>query len=229
MGSDFQRARTPEHKEERRAQLLDTAAEFLAAGGPLHDLGLNELARRAGMAKSNVYRYFESREALLLELLERAFAQSFQLFMERAAPRAPLSLDVFAQHFAGALAQQPLLGQLTSALPSVLEHNLSKEAIRSFKLGALAFLREVAAGCHELCPALTAEQHLDLLAHALILITGLWPHAHPAQVVRELVQEPELAPFAHDYAPDLERAVRLYARGLLAEAEDLNRAVRASE
>jgi AcrR family transcriptional regulator len=219
MGSEFQRARRPEHKEERRAQLLDTAAEFLTAGGPLHELGLNELARRAGMAKSNVYRYFESREALLLELLERAYADGFDRFQERAAKEAPLTLDRFAHHFAGALADEPLLGQLTSALPSVLEHNLSKEAIRTFKLGAIEFLRQVASACQELCPRLTLEQHLDVLSHTLVLITGLWPHAHPAPLVLELVREPELRSFAHDYAHDLERALRLYARGLLDEAQ----------
>lgn len=220
MGSDFQRARRPEHKEERRAQLLDTAAEFLTAGGALHELGLSELARRAGMAKSNVYRYFESREALLLELLERAYAQCFDRLQERAVREAPLTLERFTHHFAGALSEQPLLGQLTSALPSVLEHNLSKEAIRTFKASAIEFLHRAATGNRALCPTLTPAQHLDLLGHALLLITGLWPHAHPAPVVLELVQEPELTLFAHDYACDLERALRLYAKGVLAEARD---------
>jgi len=221
MSGEFQRARRPEHKEERRAQLLETAAEFLIGGGSLHDLGLSELARRAGMAKSNVYRYFESREALLLELLQRSFVQSFQRFGQTAAAHGvPLALGPFVQLFATTLATEPLLGQLTSALPSVLEHNLSKDAIRSFKQSSLAFLERAAEALHEVCPDLSAAQHLDLLSHSLVVITGLWPHAHPAPVVTELVREPDLTAFAHDYLPDLERALRRYARGLLAEAAD---------
>src|ERR1700742_2928047 len=36
---------------------------------PVADVTLNELSRRVGLAKSNVLRYFESREAVLLDLL----------------------------------------------------------------------------------------------------------------------------------------------------------------
>jgi len=219
MSGEFQRARRPEHKEERRAQLIETAAHFLAGGGPLQELGLSELARRAGMAKSNVYRYFESREALLLELLQRSFVSCFQRFGAAAADLGPpLSLGPFVRLFARTLAAEPLLGQLTSALPSVLEHNLSKEAIRTFKQSSLTFLRSAADQLHALCPTLSSAQHLELLSHTLVLITGLWPHAHPAPVVAELVREPELAAFAHDYERDLESGLLRYALGLVAES-----------
>src|ERR1700761_8818821 len=36
---------------------------------PVADVTLTELSRRVGLAKSNVLRYFESREAVLLDLL----------------------------------------------------------------------------------------------------------------------------------------------------------------
>ena len=220
MGARFLRARRPEQKEERRAQLLDTAAEFLVQGGSLHELGLSELARRAGMAKSNVYRYFESREALLLELLQLAFGTCFERLSAEAESVAPLSIEPFVQLFARSLSAEPLLGPLTTALPSVLEHNLSKDTIRTFKLSSLQFLRQAAQGLHQICPTLSTQQHQELLSHMLILVAGLWPHAHPAPVVAELVQEPELHAFAHDFPRDLERALLVYARGLLAETPE---------
>lgn len=172
------------------------------------------------MAKSNVYRYFESREALLLELLQRAYGKCFERFTSEAAVLAPLPVEAFIKAFARALAEEPLLGQLTSALPSVLEHNLSKDAIRTFKTSSLAFLRQASDALHLLCPTLSPAQHWELLSHTLVLLGGLWPHAHPAPVVAELVQEPELVAFAHDYVPDLERALYVYTLGLLAESSD---------
>jgi len=223
MGVSFRRARRPEHKEERRAQLLDAAADFLDAGGPLHELGLSELARRAGMAKSNVYRYFESREALLLELLQRAFQGAFERLRGLAGARAPLPLDSFVRLFSLALAGEPLLGQLTSALPSVLEHNLSKDTIRGFKQSSLEFLTGASHEFHGLCPTLTAAEHFDLIGHTLVLITGLWPHAHPAPVVAEVVREPALTAFAHDFPRDLERSLRRYAQGLIVDRESATR------
>src|SRR5580698_3875786 len=67
----FQRARSEEQREVRRRAILDTAAAMLAEM-PVAEVSLNELSRRVGLAKSNVLRYFESREAVLLELLDHA-------------------------------------------------------------------------------------------------------------------------------------------------------------
>src|ERR1700733_7845369 len=67
----FQRARNAEQREARRRAILDTAAAMLAEM-PVAQVSLNELSRRAGLAKSNVLRYFESREAVLLALLDSA-------------------------------------------------------------------------------------------------------------------------------------------------------------
>src|SRR6201994_2775570 len=64
----FQRARSAEQREVRRRAILDTAAAMLSEM-PVSEVTLNELSRRVGLAKSNVLRYFESREAVLLELL----------------------------------------------------------------------------------------------------------------------------------------------------------------
>src|SRR5580704_8920964 len=64
----FQRARSEEQREARRRAILNTAAAMLAEM-PVAEVTLNELSRRVGLAKSNVLRYFESREAVLLDLL----------------------------------------------------------------------------------------------------------------------------------------------------------------
>ena len=68
----FQRARSEEQREARRQAILAAAAAMLAEM-PVAEVSLNELSRRAGLAKSNVLRYFESREAVLLELLDAAW------------------------------------------------------------------------------------------------------------------------------------------------------------
>src|SRR3954452_23803247 len=69
----FQRARSAEQRAERRQTILATAAAMLTEM-PVADLSLNELSRRVGLAKSNVLRYYESREAVLLELLVHELA-----------------------------------------------------------------------------------------------------------------------------------------------------------
>jgi hypothetical protein len=71
--------------------LLRTARENLKQGGTLDELGLNELARQTGMAKSNVYRYFESREALLLDLLWEEWTSWFLGIQKQINSQDPTS------------------------------------------------------------------------------------------------------------------------------------------
>ena len=85
----FQRARSEEQREARRQAILGAAAAMLAEM-PVAEVTLNELSRRAGLAKSNVLRYFESREAVLLELLDSAWQDWLaQLDAELAAAVVP--------------------------------------------------------------------------------------------------------------------------------------------
>ena len=92
----FQRARSEEQRAARRQAILGAAAAMLAEM-PAAEVTLNELSRRAGLAKSNVLRYFESREAVLLELLDSAW-QDWLVQLDKelaaaieAATRSPLA------------------------------------------------------------------------------------------------------------------------------------------
>jgi AcrR family transcriptional regulator len=69
-GATFQRARRPEQREARRQAILDVAEAMLARDAT-SEISLREISRRVGLATSNVLRYFESREAIFLELLAR--------------------------------------------------------------------------------------------------------------------------------------------------------------
>ena len=51
--NDWQRARKPEQKEERREAILAAAGRLLDAEG-LEGTGLNAIAREAGISKANV-------------------------------------------------------------------------------------------------------------------------------------------------------------------------------
>jgi AcrR family transcriptional regulator len=66
--SGYQRARRPEQKAQRRATIL-AAARALAAQRPVREISLGDIAREVDLAKSNLLRYFESREEIFMTLL----------------------------------------------------------------------------------------------------------------------------------------------------------------
>ncbi|KUL70979.1 MULTISPECIES: TetR/AcrR family transcriptional regulator [unclassified Streptomyces] len=141
----FQRARSEEQRQARRRAILDTAAAMLDEM-PVAELSLNELSRRVGLAKSNVLRYFESREAVLLELLddflgcwitelERELAEGVDAHAP-AEVRAAQLADVLSR----SLADRTVLCDLFGAQGGVLERNVSVEVVKRHKRASLARL-----------------------------------------------------------------------------------------
>lgn len=113
---------------------------------PVADLSLNELSRRVGLAKSNVLRYFESREAVLLELLDDFMGSWLDDLGEKLvtgieAQAAPeVRAAQLAEILSESLAQRVVLCDLFGAQGGVLEHNVSVEVVKRHKRASLARL-----------------------------------------------------------------------------------------
>jgi len=210
----FQRARRPEQKEERRQHLLDTARTALHGGMELSELGLNELARQAQMTKSNVYRYFENREELLLALLEEESAQWSAELSDRLAAAAPVTPEQIAREFASASMAYPLMCRLFSILPSIIERNVSPERLTQFKRNSLALMAGVAEQLHRLAPVLPVTAYVEFLRLAIALMIGLWPLGCPAAALAGVLALPDLQPLRYDFEADLGTGLMLVLRGL---------------
>ena len=89
--NDFQRARTDEQRAARRDAILDVARRLVVDEGVAH-VSLNEIAREVGLAKSNVLRYFETREAILLTLLGTEYQEWVATVAAHSAVKTPAKL-----------------------------------------------------------------------------------------------------------------------------------------
>lgn len=214
----FQRARRPEQKEERRQHLLDTAKTILIEGLDVHEMSLNELARRAEMTKSNVYRYFENREELLLALLEeQSYLWQRELHGRLAAETGRAStLEWVADTIADVTVSRPLMCRLLSVLPSVIEHNVSPERLAEFKRGVVAMQGALAQELHRHQPKIAAARFLDFLRLAIPLLVGLWPFSQPAAALAGVLALPDLKSVRYSFRPDLASGLLLLLRGLKA-------------
>lgn len=217
MSEHFLRARKPEEKERRSKHLLVTARALLEKDSDLNKLSLNDIARTAGMAKANVYRYFETREALLLELLWTEWQDWFAEFQKKWMLQSTRSMDLkgLIALFAETIAGKPLLCSLTAALPAVLEVNLSAEKVKEFKINSLHFFGEIAVHFEACCPELTSQEYATLLQDTITFIVGLYPFASPNETVARVLLHPELSFFRRDFRGELERYLIAVANGYL--------------
>jgi AcrR family transcriptional regulator len=216
----FARARRPGEKEARRTAILEAAARLLEAK-PLHDIGLNAIAQEAGLSKPNLYRYFESREEILLELFLQdlgGFADEVQAGMAEIAPVGDGAAPAVATVLARAYARRPRLCLFLGAISSVLEYNVSTDVVVAVKRTSLALAERVAGAVARALPFLSLEQCLWLNNAVALFVAGLWPPANPAPVVREVLERPDFEGLRPDFRRDLERLIVTLVAGMRASA-----------
>jgi AcrR family transcriptional regulator len=146
------RARTATEKLTRRRVLLQAAqVQFCERG--FEGFSMAELARQAGVAKGTLYLYFETREEVLLTLYCDAL-DTWQASLVRTVP-PKCSHAAFADAFYAAAHADALFLPLMSRLDSVIEHNVSIDALVDAKR--------------------TMRQHLETMSRALAPRLGLAP------------------------------------------------------
>ena len=175
----FQRARRPEQVAARRAAILTAAAEMLAER-QVADISLRELAGRVGLAKSNVLRYFDSREAIFLEVLDRtwtAWLDELDLDPGRSRTRHARETRV-ATAIAASLTAEPLLCDLFAAMASVLERNISLDVARDFKRRFTANTGRLAGLVRAAVPVLDDAAATHFAGAVVVLVAGLRAARH---------------------------------------------------
>jgi len=210
----WQRARRPEQKEVRREAILEATALLLDAGG-LEATGLNAIAREAGISKANIYRYFETREAILLQLLlDEVFEWAEALRARLQVFAGTGDVDAIARAFADTIADRRRFCVLLAALATVLEHNVSEATVISFKRHFLAGVSPVSSALSAAMPALAPAKALEALSMLMVTASGAWPHSNPSPVVGAALRLPEFAPMRLDFHETMQSHAAALLRGL---------------
>ncbi|PXY22817.1 TetR/AcrR family transcriptional regulator [Prauserella muralis] len=206
--STFVRARRPEHKQQRREAILAAARELAAESG-VRNVSLGDIARAVGIAKSNVVRYFGTREEIYLELVldcGREWADDV---------RRRLPDDGVVDALARAFDEHPLLCDLLSHSATSFEHNVSVEAAATFKRTLLVQLRELSAAIAEASAELTESEAQEVVTAAAGLATALYPAANPPPTLVEVyARNPDLAGAHVAFLPAMTRAISALVAGL---------------
>lgn len=154
-----------------------------------------------GLAKPNVLRYFESREAVLLELLDH-FLQEWltELAGELAAgidedlPMAERAAGV-SEILSRSLSGRLVLCDLFGAQGRVLEHNVSVEVVTRYKRASLERLTTLTALIRRYLPELGENATLFSL-QTMVMVGALSAYSTPPPSLRAAYEaEPDLARF----------------------------------
>jgi AcrR family transcriptional regulator len=211
----FLRARRPEQKQQRQEAILGAARELALSDG-VRGVSLAGIAARAGIDKSALLRYFETREQIFLELTAREWGPWVAALHDGLDGATPGSAGLVAEVVARSFADRPLFCDLLAHTPLNLERNVSPENVRGYKLISLASVDAAAAIVHRALPDLTGDECGEFIAALASLAGSVWQMANPVPALAELfASDPALGLACIDLEPRLRRTADIVLAGLI--------------
>jgi AcrR family transcriptional regulator len=207
----FLRARRPEHKQQRREAILAAARELARASG-VRTVSLGAVAEAVGLAKSNIIRYFGTREEIYLELLTEEWRQWAEAASTRLHDAGDTAEAMAA--LAETIVDRPLFCDLLSHASTSLEQNVSVPAARTFKHAVHDLLTEMGTEVAR-ATELTESEGRELVAAASGLAGMFYPAANPPSALAQVyAEDPELAASRPALPTTLIRMLSALAAGL---------------
>lgn len=174
---------------------------------------MDRVADLAGVAKGTVYRYFETREELVLAVWERDHTDWLAALGEiLSRSDAPVSdRDIAAAAVDTALAR-PRLCRLHGIVHTVLAANLTVAAARGFTRRRMVRTAAAAKLLERRADRLTDARALRWLLRLDMIMAGLLPLAAPSPAVAKALEDPGM----RGLRLDVEAELRLVAADTLA-------------
>lgn len=108
MTTPAKRRTDPERAQNRRNQVLEAAAVCFARSG-FHGASMSEISKQAGMSAGHIYNYFDSKDAIIMAIVERESEYVTGLLRDLQTRDDPLQamIDDARRHIDESLDPQP--------------------------------------------------------------------------------------------------------------------------
>jgi len=185
------RATNTTEKRARRQHIL-SAAETLLQRWSLDDVNVDRIADVAGVAKGTVYRYYRTREELMLEVFDRHHGVWCNALVSQmnAAAGEPTPDDI-GDMVVRTLAEDPLLLRLFGRIGGLLRGSVSPQAARLFQAHRATRITEVATALERRIAYVTAPQAARWMLRIEFVVAGMASLAHSASARTSAVDPPD--------------------------------------
>lgn len=208
----WKRARSKHQKEERIKEILSAAASLF------HSLSFEKvsillIAKEAGFTRSNIYRYFKTKEEIFLELyIEDVIEWKHQILNSVVGDETP---EEFVNLWVKILIKQERLLELTPLLALNLEKNSSESIYFKTKKRIYKEVEEVGKIISDLFPNLDYESIIQFLITQHALVAGLSPMCRYNDMQEKVLKENNLNNLKLNFIKHYHSSILSYFNGLL--------------
>jgi len=210
----WERARTEEQKEQRIAEILDATARLYATQ-PFEKITLVSIAKAAKFTRSNLYKYFNSKEEIFFEFLKQDVICWRKDLVTTLSKKKRYTVGQFASAWLDVHHRHKRMQDLISILYDFLEKNASIERMVEFKRLANDEYTIITGLLCNLFSALSPQKAVKFLNMQLAASIGLYRMTNLSAEQKEVLAYPEFKHLKVDYTVYYQECVEYLLKGLL--------------
>lgn len=210
--SPKKRAVLEKDKLSKRTSIIQAAASLLQKKD-WAELSMDEVAKRAKIAKGTLYLYFPTKEDLCLRIHSADYETWFLDLYEFLNSSKELDAKIFSNWFVQSMDRHTRFLKLLPIVPTILEKNASIQTIREFKTNIKLQITNVLPQLIRFFPFFNEQTGFLFLMQCHALAVGSWSHGFPSNQVREAVKDTDLELFVLDYKNFLETSILHLLKG----------------
>ena len=207
------RARSDEQIEQRINEIMDATAR-LYEEHRFEDITFAMIAKEADFTRSNLYRYFQTKEDIFLELMKHDIAVWRADILENFADQN-ITLHEFAEISVDLILKHRRMVKLFTILFTLLEPNSSLEALTAFKRKINEEIGMVAHFLSTVLPFSSIEAAAEFISAQSSLAIGAYPMMDLTAKQKEAMQTIGMDTTLEYYKERLVHAIELLLRGYL--------------
>jgi len=210
----WERARSEQQKEQRISGIIVATARLYETHS-FEEITFVLIAKEAKFTRSNLYKYFNSKEEIFLELIKQDIAFWRKDVTANLKPGSITSVKEFASVWVGLQVRHKRLIKLLSLLHNALEKNVSIEKLTEFKRGAKEELFVLAEVICRLFPKLSLEKAANFLELQIASAIGLFQMTDLSEMQQQILDDPEFAVLKLDFEISFQETVEHLLNGKL--------------
>lgn len=214
---NWQRARTDEKKNERKEAIYKAALSLFKKKG-YESVSFNGIASEAGFTKSNMYRYFSSKEDIFLNIFTGLFEGWYVDCTQRLQKlKQNAEVEHFAETWVASYMSHPQFLDLTPILFVSLESNSSYEQLLEFKQLSMNLLYQLAIEISKIYPNIQGEKAFRFLTLSFAATANYWAaESQQNEALNKIYQLEQFKELKPNFEKNLTASVEIIIRGIQA-------------
>lgn len=208
------RARSDEQKEQRITEIV-SATERLYNKLRYEEISFVKIAKEGGFTRSNLYKYFKSKEEIFLEFIKHDVKLWEKDLLNNLDKDGYYSTDKFAEIWVDILQKNKRLIELISILYIHLEKEASYDSLLNFKESFSEVFQQMAEHLINKIEGLSFEKVIEFVNLQSALGIGLYQMTDLSDNQIKVLEKPEYSHYKIDFQDRFTKSVKYILEGLI--------------